>query len=117
MNPRTSTLLSIGLSAALVAAGILFLFNHHGDMWTRGPWTMPHGMMGGGMGFGMLLFGVVFLVALVVLLSAFMSGRRPASRDEALTILEKRYARGEIDKARFIAMRRDLRSKEVDDAR
>ena len=116
MNRKTSSLLSIGISAALVAGAIWFLFNHHNDMWAAGPWTMPHGiMMGGGMGFLMMLFWAVVLIALVLLISAGFSGRRPSSPAEsALEILQKRYARGEIDKDRFDAMRRELQQREVE---
>jgi len=116
MNRKTSTFLSIGISAALVAGAIFFLFNHHNDMWAAGPWTMPHGMMmGGGMGFLMILFWAVVVIALVLLISAVFSGRRPSSQTEsALEILQKRYARGEIDKDRFDAMRRELQQREVE---
>jgi len=116
MNRKTSTFLSIGISAALVAGAIWFLFNHHNDMWAAGTWTMPHGMMmGGGMGFLMMLFWAVVLIALVLLISAVFSGRRPSSHTEsALEILQKRYARGEIDKDRFDAMRRELQQREVE---
>lgn len=117
MDRKTSTFLSIGISAALVAGAIWFLFNHHRDMWATGAWQMhPHGMMigGGGMGVLMILFWAVVIVALVLLISALFSGRRPSSRTEsALEILQKRYARGEIDKNRFEAMRRDLQQWEV----
>jgi putative membrane protein len=113
MNRKTSTFLSIGLSAALVAGAIWFLFNHHNTMWAAGPWQMPHGygmMIGGaGMGFLMILFWVVVLVALVFLVSAAFAGRQRSSHTEdALDILQKRYARGEIDKQRYDAMRHDL---------
>ena len=119
MNRKTSTLLSIGLSATLVAGAIWFLFNHHNDMWATGPWQqpMPHGMMigGAGMGFLMILFWLVVIVALVLLVAAAFSGRRTSSRPEsALEILQKRYARGEIDKSRYDAMRRDLEHREVE---
>ena len=116
MNRKTSSLLSIGISATLVAGAIWFLFNHHNDMWAVRPWTMPHGMMmGGGMGFLMMLFWAVVLIALVLLISAVFSGRRPSSHTEsALEILQKRYARGEIDKDRFDAMRRELQQREVE---
>jgi putative membrane protein len=116
MDRKTSTFLSIGISAALVAGAIWFLFNHHNDMWAAGPWTMPHGMMmGGGMGFLMMLFWAVVLIALALLISAVFSGRRPSSHTEsALEILQKRYARGEIDKDRFDAMRCELQQREVE---
>ena len=117
MNRKTSTFLSIGISAALVAGAIWFLFNHHNDMWATGPWQMSHGMMmgGGGMGILMILFWAVVIVALVLLISAVFSGRQTSSHTEsALEILQKRYARGEIDKGRFDAMRRDLQQREVE---
>ena len=117
MNRKTSTFLSIGLSAALVAGAIWFLFNHHNDMWAAGPWPMPHGMMigGAGMGFLMILFWLVVIVALVLLIAAAFSGRGTSSRTEsALEILQKRYARGEIDKGRYDAMRRELDHREVE---
>lgn len=119
MNRKTSTLLSIGLSAALVAAAIWFLFNHHDDMWAAGPWSMPHGPMmgGGGMGILMVLFWGVVIMALILLVSAALSGRRSSRYDDPLEILKKRYARGEIDKSRFEAMRRDLQQQEVDNER
>ena len=119
MDRKTSTLLSIGLSAALVAAAIWFLFNHHRNMWASGYWQMPHaqGMMigGAGLGFLMILFWGVVIVALVMLVSALFTGRRSSSSEaeSPLDILRKRYARGEIDKARYDAMRRDLEHKEV----
>ncbi len=118
MDRKTSTFLSIGLSAALVAAAIWFLFNHHRNMWASGYGQMPHaqGMLIGsaGLGFLMILFWVVAIVALVMLVSALISGRRPAAETQnALEILKRRYARGEIDKARYDAMRRDLEHKEV----
>lgn len=113
MNRKTSTLLSIGISAALVAAAIWFLFNHHNDMWSAGPWPMPHGMIGGGaMGLVMVLFWGVVVTALILLVSAALSGRNPREPVNALEILKRRYARGEIDKGRFKAMRRDLKQVE-----
>ena len=118
MDRKTSTYLSIGISAALVAGAIWFLFNHHRNMWASDYWQMPHGqgmMIGGaGMGFLMILFWVIVVVSLVMLVSALFSGRRSSAQTEsALEILERRYARGEIDKARFDAMRRDLEQREV----
>jgi putative membrane protein len=115
MDRKTSTFLSIGISAALVAGAIWFLLNHHRDMWAVGSWH-PHGMMigGAGMGFLMILFWAVVIIALVLLISALFSGWRSSRNTEsALEILQKRYTRGEIDKARFDAMRRDIEQREV----
>lgn len=109
MNRKTSTLLSIGLSAALVAIAIWFLFDHQSDMWDAETWHMPHAMMGfGGMGIMLALFWGVVILALVLLVAAAFSGRHSRHAEDALEILKIRYARGEIDKPRFDAMRREL---------
>jgi len=74
------------------------------------------GMMGGwGWGFGIL--GMLFWLALVVLIVVLvwrLLGRggqgswREGSRETPREILEKRYARGEIDREAFERMKRDL---------
>ncbi|BDG01943.1 SHOCT domain-containing protein [Anaeromyxobacter oryzae] len=74
--------------------------------------------MGNGFGwwfgmFGMALFWLVFAVALVWVIRAVWDrgpvregpGRAP---DSPLEILQRRYARGEIDRAEFEEKRRDL---------
>ena len=83
-----------------------------------GDWHMGPDMMGGwGMGwFGgifMLVFWILILVGLVFVIrwlvqttSRGRNGGQSGSR--ALDILKERYARGEIDKAQFEAMKRDL---------
>jgi len=83
-----------------------------------GNWPMGRGMMGGwGMGwFGgifMIIFWVLILVALVYFIKWLIqsTGRGPTDRaggNRALDILQERYARGEIDKAEFETMKRDL---------
>lgn len=110
MDRETSPFLSIGLSAALVAVAIWFLFNHYG-VWASGYWQMPHGMMigGAGLSFLMLLFWGVVIGAMVMLVMALVPGRRSAAQTEnALEILDKRYASGEINKILYNAMRHDL---------
>ena len=121
MDYKKSTFLSIGLSAALVAGAIWFLFDHRYALWATGYWQMPQGMMiGSGAGFGilMLLFWGVVVVALVLLIAALFSGSGsraaiPPSSESALEILQKRYARGEIDKAQYDLIRRDLEAGEM----
>ena len=65
------------------------------------------------MGIVMILFWIVLLVALVLVVSgAASAGRRRSDQTsdscDALGILKRRYAKGEIDKAEYEAKRRDL---------
>lgn len=116
MERKTLTLLSIGISAALVAAAIWFMFNHSIVMWgAASRWSMPHAsvMGGGGMGILMFLFWGVVILALVLIVSAAFTGRKPsehetAAPESARAILNRRYASGEIDRDQFEAMRRDI---------
>jgi putative membrane protein len=116
MERKTLTLLSIGISAALVAAAIWFMFNHSTVMWgASSRWSMPHAsvMGGGGMGILMFLFWGVVILALVLIISAAFTGRKSAEHEttvaaSAREILNRRYARGEIDHDQFEAIRRDI---------
>lgn len=78
-----------------------------------------HDWMGGygPMGWGMILFGSLFWIALFALILAAILRLLPSRgtfqssaprEDEALAILRQRYARGEIEAAEFERMRRDL---------
>jgi putative membrane protein len=84
-----------------------------------GSWGMGSGMAGG---YGMGLFGSIFMIAFWALLlagvfflvkwlvrgsSGHVGDARPGS--SALEILEERYARGEIDRQEFEQKKRDLR--------
>ena len=81
-------------------------------------WGMGPGMMGNwGMGwFGMILmmiFWVLVIVGLVFLVKWLIQsagGGKAAQQTEsrALEILKERYARGEIEKAEFESMKRDI---------
>ena len=73
------------------------------------------GMMGGwGWGFGILgmLFWLALFVLIVVLVWRLLErgdrGGFPRAPETPLEILEKRYARGEIDRDTFERMKRDL---------
>jgi len=71
------------------------------------------GMFSGGMFFGggilMWLFWIVLLVVLVyVLKDVFASSNKGSSSEDALEILKKRFARGEIDEAEFERRKRKL---------
>jgi putative membrane protein len=114
MNRTTSTFLSIGVSAVLIAVGVWFLYNHSFGFWPgHGRWAMGHrGMMGGGMGIVMMIFWIVLVAAVGLLLSGLVNGLRGKKQNQeglsALEILKQRYARGEIDKTEFEAKHRDL---------
>ena len=81
-------------------------------------WHMGPGMMGDwGMGwFGgifMIVFWILILVGLVFVIRWLVQttgkgGHGGQSGSRASDILKERYARGEIDKAQFEAMKRDL---------
>jgi putative membrane protein len=77
---------------------------------------MWNGWMGGwGWGFGMIamaLFWVVLLVAAVFIVRAVVErptrGAAGGSGETPLEILQRRYARGEIDRQQYEQMKRDL---------
>lgn len=119
MNRKASTLLSLGISIALIAGTIWFLFNYHNSFgygYGSGRWLMPHHMTigGGGVGIVMILFWVAVIAAIVMVVSGIASGRRSpggldnAKSSDALEILKARYARGEIDKTQYQSMKREL---------
>jgi len=116
MNRNSSALVSIGIAAAMIAAGIWYLYDHHvGMFYGAGRGSIGPGMMvGNGMGIVMILFWIVLLAALVLVVSGAASGirsrRNETSDADALEILKRRYARGEIDKAEYEAKRRDLKA-------
>jgi len=105
----------------LTAATFMALFYAHpalAQSGRYGNWHMGPGMMGGwGMGwFGglfMIVFWILILAALVYFIKWLIqsTGRRQtdtAGGSRALEILQERYARGEIDKAKFETMKVDL---------
>ena len=119
MNRKTSTLMSLGISAALIVGAIWFLYDQH--RWFGGGrgWYMPHQSMmfgygGGYMGIVMILFWVVILAAVVLVISGVFSGRSSSSRGQippppdAMDVLKRRYASGEIDRDQYETMKRDI---------
>ncbi len=75
----------------------------------------PYGMMGGHTGVVMMLFWVIVIVALIVLVSGVFTSRRGSSglfpsESDAIEILKRRYAGGDIDRAEYEAKRRELSS-------
>jgi len=73
-------------------------------------WGMHH--MWGPWGIGMMLMMLVFwglvIVALVLGIRWLVTQGRESRSDSALDVLRQRYARGEIDKDQFEALKRDL---------
>ena len=113
MNRKTSILLSLGISAVLIAAAIWLLYRHSAGMWMgNGRWGMGyHHMMGGGMGIVMIIFWIVLIGSVVLLVSGAVNSVRGHQRNDKgnpLEILKQRYARGEIDKAEYEDKRRSL---------
>jgi putative membrane protein len=76
--------------------------------WDQMPWFWGVGMLLG-MGLFLLFWGLV-LIGLVLLIRWLWVQARPGTRAEesALEILKRRYARGEITRGEFEAIRRDL---------
>lgn len=66
-----------------------------------------------GWGWGMWLFGLVFLIAIIglVVWAVLAAIRGPGSRSDrrgALDLLDERYARGEIEREDYLERRADL---------
>lgn len=69
----------------------------------------------GGLGWGMVIFGWVFMVAIVglvvwLIVSTTRGSNRSVSARSAIDVLDERYARGEIDREEYMQRRTDLES-------
>ena len=79
------------------------------DMMSNG-----HGSMMGGMWFFSILFWVLIIVGVVFITKWVLERSRDKkegagrNKETALDILEKRYAKGEIDQERFEQIRKDI---------
>ncbi|MFO0754281.1 MAG: SHOCT domain-containing protein [Thermodesulfovibrionales bacterium] len=71
--------------------------------WDHG-WSM--GLWGW---FLMVIIWVVVILGIVLLIRSALGAGRKIDKETALTLLEKRYARGEIDREEFERMRDDLK--------
>jgi putative membrane protein len=117
MNRNSSALISIGIAAGMIAAGIWYLYDHHiGLFYGAGRGLIRSGLMSGnGMGIAMIIFWLVLLVVLALVAFGGTSETRKRinkKRDapDALEILKRRYARGEINKAEYETKRRDIQA-------
>ncbi len=71
-------------------------------------WGMPPFGGGWGMMLMILIFWGLVIVALVLGIRWLITQGTESRADSSLDVLKKRYARGEIDKDQFEAMKRDL---------
>jgi len=114
MNRKAGTLLSMGISIALIAGTIWFLFNYRTIFgYGQGRWIMPYQMMAGGSGMGivMIFLWVIVIAAIALVISGVVSGNPSSGNQQlpdAMEILKRRYARGEIDKEQYQAMKQEL---------
>lgn len=73
-------------------------------------WTGGYGMMGYGMmGYGMMGFGLLFMLivlGLIIWLAVTLSG--PKNGQDAMAVLKRRYARGQITKKQYEKMKKGL---------
>ena len=83
------------------------------DGWGMGPGMMDSWGMGWFGGIFMIVFWILLLVGLVFVIRWLVQatgkkGNSGQHGSRAMEILKERYARGEIDRAQFEAMKRDL---------
>jgi len=75
---------------------------------------MMNDTYGWGMGWGMPFFGLFFwiliIAGIVFLVRWLMGSPRNDTRENPLDILNRRYARGDIDQETFRQMKKDLES-------
>lgn len=109
--------LRAALAALLFPFAVLFSWNYalaqpggHGG-WNMGPDMMGRWGMGWFGGIFMMIFWILILVGLVFLIKWLIQSTSSAKSEaggKALDILKERYARGEIDRSEFEAMKKDL---------
>jgi putative membrane protein len=117
MKTKKNTLMSLGISLALIAAGIWFLSYHMNFLnYGNSGWNMTNHMMigGGSMGIVMILFWLAVIAAIALVVSGLLSGTHAAgsaersSPPDSQDILKRRYANGEIDDSQYETMKHHL---------
>ena len=68
------------------------------------------GMMGFGMGFGVIIMVLFWGAIIWLVISLINAGTKKSEEtpESALTILEKRYARGEVTREQYLEMEKEL---------
>ena len=116
---KHTKILSLSLRASLLLFTTLLPWDQAlAQQRSNSGWGMGPGMMGNwGMGWFGMIFMMIFWVLVIVglvflikwLIQASSSGKAAQQTGHrAVEILKERYARGEIDKAEFESMKRDL---------
>ena len=118
MNGRSSTAAIVVMVLLLI--GLLVILPMFG-MWMWGSVMTGRGMMGGygypnGMGWGFMFAGmlmpVFFIVLVVVGAYLWLTSRKELAESEnAITILDERYAKGELTKEQYLEMKKHLTEK------
>jgi putative membrane protein len=93
------------ISADSVTAGTLVGGGMFGGWYG---WHMMDGRMSGWMVLGMIFWAVVLVGVVVLTVRAFRRPGAGGDGETALEILKKRYARGEISREEFEAMKKDI---------
>ncbi len=110
MNSKVNTLISLGVSLAVIAGGIWFLYNHHNIFpYGGGQWHMPHQMWSAGttMVGIVILFWIMVAAAVALVVSGVAAayhdlGQHSEEKDaEAPERLKQRYPSGENDSSRL----------------
>ena len=94
-----------------VAVALLFLFGSfgNGSYGMMGSGGMLNMMGGGMMGFGFLFMLLFWGIVIWLGITFINAAQSTESEDDALTILKKRYASGEITKKEFESMKKEVR--------
>jgi putative membrane protein len=95
-------LLVVAYEAFYYIPGPSDMMDHHSQM---------HGFMAGQMGPSLLGFNILFWILIIVLVILFIKGTDTdkSGEDEAIKILNERYAKGEITREEYLEKFRDLK--------
>jgi putative membrane protein len=102
---KYSVIAILGLFVIALVIQLIAPFVYHG-YYGYGPWMMGYGGMMGGFG---MLGGAIFLIIFIVVVFALLEQKGiKTEKSDALEILKKRYAAGEITKEEYLEKKKDL---------